>query len=94
MRGRYRVIVAKPGLDGHDRGARVVARALRDAGFEVIYLGLFQTVAGHRRESPSTRTSTRSGSRSCPGPTAPCSPTSWTPLRDVDRATCWCSVAA
>ena len=39
----YRVIVAKPGLDGHDRGARVVARALRDAGFEVIYLGLFQT---------------------------------------------------
>jgi methylmalonyl-CoA mutase C-terminal domain/subunit len=41
----YRVIVAKPGLDGHDRGARVVARALRDAGFEVIYLGLFQTAA-------------------------------------------------
>jgi methylmalonyl-CoA mutase C-terminal domain/subunit len=39
----YRVIVAKPGLDGHDRGARVVARALRDAGFEVIYMGLFQT---------------------------------------------------
>ncbi|MEO8693619.1 MAG: cobalamin B12-binding domain-containing protein [Acidimicrobiales bacterium] len=39
----YRVIVAKPGLDGHDRGARVVARTLRDAGFEVIYLGLFQT---------------------------------------------------
>src|SRR5258708_19897539 len=39
----YRVIVAKPGLDGHDRGARVVARSLRDSGFEVIYLGLFQT---------------------------------------------------
>ena len=39
----YRVIVAKPGLDGHDRGARVVARALRDAGFEVIYTGLHQT---------------------------------------------------
>jgi methylmalonyl-CoA mutase C-terminal domain/subunit len=39
----YRVIVAKPGLDGHDRGARVVARALSDAGFEVVYLGLFQT---------------------------------------------------
>src|SRR5580765_3825575 len=39
----YRVIVAKPGLDGHDRGAKVVARALRDAGFEVIYTGLFQT---------------------------------------------------
>jgi methylmalonyl-CoA mutase C-terminal domain/subunit len=41
---RYRVIVAKPGLDGHDRGARIVARALRDGGFEVVYLGLFQTV--------------------------------------------------
>jgi len=38
-----RVIIAKPGLDGHDRGAKVVARALRDAGFEVIYTGLHQT---------------------------------------------------
>lgn len=38
-----RVIVAKPGLDGHDRGAKVVSRALRDAGFEVIYTGLHQT---------------------------------------------------
>jgi methylmalonyl-CoA mutase C-terminal domain/subunit len=41
--GKIRVIVAKPGLDGHDRGAKVVARALRDAGFEVIYTGLHQT---------------------------------------------------
>jgi isobutyryl-CoA mutase small subunit len=40
---RYRVVVAKPGLDGHDRGAKIVARALRDAGFEVIYTGLHQT---------------------------------------------------
>lgn len=40
---RIRVLVAKPGLDGHDRGAKVVARALRDAGFEVIYTGLRQT---------------------------------------------------
>ena len=40
---KYRIIVAKPGLDGHDRGAKVVARALRDAGFEVIYTGLHQT---------------------------------------------------
>ena len=39
----YRVVVAKPGLAGHDRGARVIARTLRDAGFEVIYTGLFQT---------------------------------------------------
>lgn len=38
-----RILVAKPGLDGHDRGAKVVARALRDAGFEVIYTGLHQT---------------------------------------------------
>jgi methylmalonyl-CoA mutase C-terminal domain/subunit len=40
---KIRIIVAKPGLDGHDRGAKVVARALRDAGFEVIYTGLHQT---------------------------------------------------
>jgi len=39
----YRVVVAKPGLDGHDRGAKVIARALRDHGFEVIYTGLHQT---------------------------------------------------
>jgi methylmalonyl-CoA mutase, C-terminal domain len=38
-----RVLIAKPGLDGHDRGAKVLARSLRDAGFEVIYTGLFQT---------------------------------------------------
>ena len=43
MVGKHRIIVAKPGLDGHDRGAKVVARALRDAGFEVIYTGLHQT---------------------------------------------------
>ena len=43
MPGKHRVIVAKPGLDGHDRGAKVVARALRDAGFEVVYTGLHQT---------------------------------------------------
>ena len=43
MAERFRIIVAKPGLDGHDRGAKVVARALRDAGFEVIYTGLHQT---------------------------------------------------
>ncbi len=41
--GKIRVLVAKPGLDGHDRGAKVVARALRDAGFEVIYTGIRQT---------------------------------------------------
>jgi methylmalonyl-CoA mutase C-terminal domain/subunit len=40
---KLRVLVAKPGLDGHDRGAKVVARALRDAGFEVVYTGLHQT---------------------------------------------------
>ncbi len=40
---RFRILIAKPGLDGHDRGAKVVARALRDAGYEVIYTGLRQT---------------------------------------------------
>jgi methylmalonyl-CoA mutase cobalamin-binding domain/chain len=40
---RIKVVVAKPGLDGHDRGAKVVARALRDAGMEVVYTGIFQT---------------------------------------------------
>ena len=43
MENKIRVVVAKPGLDGHDRGAKVVARALRDAGMEVIYTGLRQT---------------------------------------------------
>jgi methylmalonyl-CoA mutase C-terminal domain/subunit len=41
---RIRVVIAKPGLDGHDRGAKIVARALRDAGMEVVYTGLHQTV--------------------------------------------------
>ena len=43
MQRKTRVLVAKPGLDGHDRGAKVIARAYRDAGFEVVYLGLHQT---------------------------------------------------
>ena len=43
VQGRPRILVAKPGLDGHDRGIKVVARALRDAGMEVIYTGLHQT---------------------------------------------------
>lgn len=43
MTRKIRILVAKPGLDGHDRGARIIARAFRDAGFEVIYTGLHQT---------------------------------------------------
>ena len=43
MDERIRVVIAKPGLDGHDRGAKIVARALRDAGMEVVYTGLHQT---------------------------------------------------
>ena len=43
MAGTLRIVIAKPGLDGHDRGAKIVARALRDAGYEVIYTGLHQT---------------------------------------------------
>ena len=42
-KGKLRILIAKPGLDGHDRGARIIARAFRDAGFEVIYTGLHQT---------------------------------------------------
>jgi len=45
MEGKIRVVIAKPGLDGHDRGAKVVAQALRDAGMEVIYTGIRQTPA-------------------------------------------------
>lgn len=41
---KVKILIAKPGLDGHDRGAKVVARALRDAGFEVIYTGLHQSI--------------------------------------------------
>jgi methylmalonyl-CoA mutase C-terminal domain/subunit len=43
MKKKIRILIAKPGLDGHDRGAKVVARGLRDAGYEVIYTGLHQT---------------------------------------------------
>jgi methylmalonyl-CoA mutase C-terminal domain/subunit len=43
MSQRLRIVIAKPGLDGHDRGAKVIARALRDAGMEVVYTGLHQT---------------------------------------------------
>ena len=43
MERKIRVLIAKPGLDGHDRGAKIVARALRDAGMEVVYTGLHQT---------------------------------------------------
>lgn len=43
MSGKIRVVIAKPGLDGHDRGAKIIARALRDAGMEVVYTGLHQT---------------------------------------------------
>ena len=64
MKRPYRVVVAKPGLDGHDRGAKVIARALRDAGFEVVYTGLHQTpeqIVARRRP----------GGRRRPGPLAP-----------------------
>lgn len=49
MEQRIRVLVAKPGLDGHDRGALVVAQALRDEGMEVVYTGLRQTTSPDRR---------------------------------------------
>lgn len=66
--GPIRVVVAKPGLDGHDRGAKVIARALRDAGMEVIYTGLHQTRS--RSSTPrSRRTRTASACRSSPART-------------------------
>jgi methylmalonyl-CoA mutase cobalamin-binding subunit len=65
---KIRVVVAKPGLDGHDRGAKIIARALRDAGMEVIYTGLHQTPSRSSRPS-SRRTRTPSACRSCPAPT-------------------------
>ena len=69
MEKRIRVLVAKPGLDGHDRGAKVVAAAMRDAGFEVIYAGLRQTPEmivetaeqTTEKESPSYRNVLKSG---------------------------------
>ena len=61
---KVRILVAKPGLDGHDRGAKVVARALRDAGFEVVYTGLHQTPEMIERPTPARKTSTASASRS------------------------------
>ena len=62
---RIRILIAKPGLDGHDRGAKVVAYALRDAGMEVIYTGLRQTPE-NIAESRFRRTSTQSVSVSFP----------------------------
>jgi len=59
---KLRILVAKPGLDGHDRGAKIIARALRDAGMEVIYTGLHQT-------PEMIVSATRSACRSCPAPT-------------------------
>jgi len=61
---KIRVVVAKPGLDGHDRGAKIIARALRDAGMEVIYTGLHQTPE-QIVETVIQGTRTRSASRSC-----------------------------
>ena len=58
-----RVLVGKPGLDGHDRGAKIIARAFRDAGFEVIYTGLHQT--------PEQKMLTVSACRFCPAPITP-----------------------
>jgi hypothetical protein len=66
MNKRLRILIAKPGLDGHDRGAKVIARALRDAGMEVIYAGLRQTpemiVEAARRHHPRRRRSCAEGS--------------------------------
>ena len=67
---KIRVLIAKPGLDGHDRGAKIIARALRDAGMEVIYTGLRQTPE-MIASAPSRKTSTSSAFPSFPAPTTP-----------------------
>jgi len=64
-RGRIRVLVAKPGLDGHDRGAKVIARALRDAGMEVIYTGLRQTRSEYQFSAARITHFARASSHSC-----------------------------
>ena len=64
-----RVLVAKPGLDGHDRGAKVVARAFRDAGMEVVYTGIRQTPEHDRRGRPPGRRRRHRPLRSSPAPT-------------------------
>jgi hypothetical protein len=62
---KIRVVIAKPGLDGHDRGAKVIARALRDAGMEVIYTGLRQTPEQIVAGGAPGRRGRRRPSRSC-----------------------------
>ena len=70
MARKIRVVIAKPGLGGHDRGAKIIARALRDAGMEVIYTGLHQTPEQiSTSRPPSRRTRTPSASPSSRAPT-------------------------
>ena len=65
---KVKIVIAKPGLDGHDRGAKVIARALRDAGYEVVYTGIRQTPE-MIAETTLQRTLTSSAFRSSPAPT-------------------------
>ena len=73
---RIRVLIAKPGLDGHDRGAKIIARALRDAGMEVIYTGLDQTPEMIATAAAQEDVDV-SASPSSPAPTTPLAPASW-----------------
>ena len=76
MKRPYRVVVAKPGLDGHDRGAKTITRALRDHGFEVIYTGLHQTPE-QIAETVLQEDADASGCRCCRAPTSRCSRGWW-----------------
>ena len=71
---KLRVVIAKPGLDGHDRGAKVIARALRDAGMEVIYTGLRQTPEQIVDGGAAGRCRRASACRSCPARTSTSAP--------------------
>ncbi len=74
---KIRVVIAKPGLDGHDRGAKVIARALRDAGMEVIYTGLRQTPEQIVGGGPAGRRRRDRTVDSVRAPTCTSAPASW-----------------
>ena len=90
----YRVVVAKPGLDGHDRGAKIIARALRDPGFEVIYTGLHQTpeqIAETALQEDADAVGLSLLSRRAPDAVPACDATS---CATAASTTCSCSAAA
>ena len=91
--GPPRLLVAKPGLDGHSNGAEQIAVAARDAGMEVIYQGIRLT-PGRSPPRPATRTSTSSASRSCRAATSSWCPRSWPGCGPRGSTPRWSSAAS